>query len=204
MLLKNVAGQKITVYAWNTATNLPATGEAANITAQISKDGGASAATDDVNPTELDATNHKGKYIFDMAQAETNVDVLDLDPACSTTGIELHAYTIYTHDETKIDAVKAVTDILPRGIKKNVAFTFTFTMVLASDHATLSPGESITATRSLDHAAFAACTNVAAEIGSTGFYWITLEAAEMNADLTSFKATAPGCDDRIIHIPTVS
>ena len=59
---KNVASQKISVFAFNELTGAGETGDAANITAQISKDFAASAATNDVSPTELDATDHPGVY----------------------------------------------------------------------------------------------------------------------------------------------
>ena len=63
-MYKNVASQKIAVFAWDNANGLPKTGDAANISAQISKDGAATAATNDVAPTELDATDAKGVYLF--------------------------------------------------------------------------------------------------------------------------------------------
>ena len=84
-LYKNTDGQKLAVTAIDTSTGALKTGDAANITAQISKDGGASAATNDANPMELDATNHPGVYVFDMLQAETNADLISLY-AVSATG----------------------------------------------------------------------------------------------------------------------
>ena len=53
-MFKNIAGQKIAIYAWNAAEGTPKCNDAANIRAKISKDGGASVATNDVNPTQLD------------------------------------------------------------------------------------------------------------------------------------------------------
>ena len=53
----------------------PKTGDRLNITAQISKDGGASAPLNQTNPAELDATNQPGIYVFDLTQAETNADL---------------------------------------------------------------------------------------------------------------------------------
>ncbi|KKL54828.1 hypothetical protein LCGC14_2261530, partial [marine sediment metagenome] len=38
-MFKNVASQKIAVFAWDNANGVPMTGDAANITAQISIDG---------------------------------------------------------------------------------------------------------------------------------------------------------------------
>jgi hypothetical protein len=68
---KNKISQKVACFAYDSTDGSAKTGDAAQITAQISKDGAATAATNDVNPTELDATDAPGIYIFDMTQAET-------------------------------------------------------------------------------------------------------------------------------------
>lgn len=128
-MYKNVASQKIAVYAWDGANGTAKTGDAANITAQISKDGAASAATDDTNPTELDATDHPGVYIFDLTQAETNADLVVITPVSSTTDINFRPSIVYTDPvtptkagyinhsistiDTVVDAIKAVTDVIP-------------------------------------------------------------------------------------------
>lgn len=106
-IYKNQTGQKIAIYAHDKAADAPKTGDAANITAQISLDGGLSAATSDVNPTELDATNHPGIYLFDLSQAETNADLIILTASSSTAGIVIESVTVYTlpGSSTAIDAV---------------------------------------------------------------------------------------------------
>lgn len=92
-LYKNVASQKVIVFCYNKLTGDAATGRAATITANISKDAAAPAATNDVNPTEIGG----GLYAFDMTQAETNADLIALyaadsdanykaDPVVVTTG----------------------------------------------------------------------------------------------------------------------
>ena len=78
---KNTAGQKITVFAFNTTTAVPVTGDASNITANLSKDDGTPAAIADANPVEVAG----GFYSFDVTQAETNADKL-LVIASSITG----------------------------------------------------------------------------------------------------------------------
>jgi hypothetical protein len=93
---KNTAGQKFNVLAVNSATGLPVTGDAANITAQISLDSGAFAAIADTNPTELDATNAAGVYVFDLSQVETNGDVLTIVPSSATSNVQLDMLNIYT------------------------------------------------------------------------------------------------------------
>jgi hypothetical protein len=86
-MIKNVAGQKVAVFAWDSGAGAPKTGDQNNITAQISLDGGASAATNDVNPEQLDATNHPGVYIFNLLQAETNADMVIITPKSTTSGV---------------------------------------------------------------------------------------------------------------------
>lgn len=95
-LYKNVASQKVAVYAHDTAADAPKTGDAANITAQVSKDGGATAASNDTNPTELDATDAPGIYLFDLTQTESNCDLFILFAKSSTADIQLDAVVIYT------------------------------------------------------------------------------------------------------------
>jgi len=95
-LYKNVAGQKVAVFAWDTANSTEKTGDAGNITAQISKDGGATAASNDANPTELDATDAPGVYIFDLTQAESNADLFVLFAKSSTADIKIEPVVIYT------------------------------------------------------------------------------------------------------------
>ncbi len=96
--LKNTASQKFNVLAINAATSLPVTGDAANITAKISLDSGAFSAVTDTNPTELDATNAPGVYVFDLSQAETNGDVLTVVPSSSTANVQMDMLNIYTVD----------------------------------------------------------------------------------------------------------
>lgn len=101
-----------------------------------------------------------------------------------------------------IIAIKTQTDDQPAGVKKNVALDdFTFLMVNSADHFTPKTGLTITATISLDGAAFGACTNSAVEI-SSGVYKIDLTQAEMNADTITLKFTASGADQRTITILT--
>jgi|WetSurMetagenome_2_1015567.scaffolds.fasta_scaffold01970_3 hypothetical protein len=93
-LLKNSTGQKVPVYAYDAYAS-PITGDAANITTQLSKDYGVSGALTDTNPVELDAINHPGWYVFDLAQSETNADVLILTPTSTTPGVLFSPTVIY-------------------------------------------------------------------------------------------------------------
>lgn len=86
-MFKNVASQKLIVFAFDATTNLPKTGDAANITAYVSKDYGAITVLGDTSATEMDATNARGYYLFDLTQGETNADTLLFSAKSSTTNI---------------------------------------------------------------------------------------------------------------------
>lgn len=97
------------------------------------------------------------------------------------------------------DVNSAVTSI---GFKKNTAITdFEFLLVDGTDHVTPKTGMTVTATRSLDGAAFGACTNAVAEL-SNGIYVIDLAAGDLNANIVTFRFTAVGADDRYVTIKT--
>lgn len=95
-LHKNTASQKVLIFVWDTVEKAPKTGDAGNITAYISKDGAAVNQSNDVNPSEIDATNLKGVYAFDLLQAETNCDLFVLKAISSTTGIEIDPVIVFT------------------------------------------------------------------------------------------------------------
>jgi len=100
-MFKNVAG-KFYVLAVDVSTNLPKSGDAANITAYVMKDDGAVTALADTSATEVDATKAKGLYAFDGTQAETNADCLRISGKSSTANVVVIGYppTIYTRPTT--------------------------------------------------------------------------------------------------------
>lgn len=95
MLFKNVASQKIHVYAYDSTTGAAKTGDAGNITGYVSLDGTAN-AIDDTNPAEVDATNMPGLYVFDLTQAETNCDAFALVAKSSTANIRIEPIIGFT------------------------------------------------------------------------------------------------------------
>jgi len=115
---KNVASQKVLIYAHDTISDVAKTGDAANITAYISKDGGATAehTTPSANPTELDSTNMPGVYVFDLAQAETNCDDFVLYAKSSTSGVAIDVVKMVTTYEATLNAIKTITDALPDSV----------------------------------------------------------------------------------------
>ena len=82
---KNVAGQKWLVFAFNETDNTAKAGDAAQITGKIRKDHAGATAITDTNPTEIE----DGYYEFDLTQAETNADILDILPESSTGNIQV-------------------------------------------------------------------------------------------------------------------
>ena len=63
-------------------------------------------------------------------------------------------------------------------------------------------GLTITAQRSIDGAAFAACTNSAAEVAN-GLYKINLSASDLNGSVITLRFTATGGSDRLITVVMV-
>lgn len=95
MIFKNVASQKIRVFAFADAGHAsldpgePVTGDAAQITARTAVDNATLGASNDVNPAEVDATNAPGYYEFDPTQAETNGDIIEWYAKSSTAGVQV-------------------------------------------------------------------------------------------------------------------
>lgn len=265
-MFKNVASQKFIVFAFDSTTNTPKTGDAANITAYVSKDFGAVTVLGDTSATEMDATNAKGYYLFDATQGETNADALCVTAKSSTANIVVVGApaTIFTFPATGILApatagrtlvvdasgladantvklgpsgsgtaqtardigasvllstgtgtgqldftsgiVKAAVQSFAAGqgprMRKNVAFTaFPFVMTDSTNHAPAT-GKTVTVTRSLDLGAFAAGTLGAVSEVGVGVYGCDFGAGDTNANAILFRATATGCDDRLILIIT--
>ena len=71
------------------------------------------------------------------------------------------------------------------------------------DDTTKAPktGLTVTATRSIDGAAFASCANAVSEIGN-GVYKIDLAAADLNGDKIMFRFTGTDADDQLVEIFT--
>lgn len=86
-MFKNTSGQKLLVFAFDSTTNLPKTGDSANITAYVSKDYGSATVLGDTSATEVDSTNAKGYYLFDLTQSETDANTLIFTAKSSTANI---------------------------------------------------------------------------------------------------------------------
>lgn len=89
-------------------------------------------------------------------------------------------------------------------VKKNVAFNnFEFVMYDSTDHVTPKTGLTVTAERSIDGAAFAACANSATEVGN-GVYKINLATTDLNGDMITFRFTSAGADAMLVSMVTQS
>lgn len=86
-MIKNTSGQKLYVYVWDATTGLGKTGDASNLTAYVDKDYAGFNALGDTSATEVDSTNKKGLYQFDLTQGETNADTLTFFVKSSTSNI---------------------------------------------------------------------------------------------------------------------
>lgn len=96
----------------------------------------------------------------------------------------------------------AILAALPRVVRRNQGLNnFMFIMVSNVDHVTGVAGVVITATRSIDGAAFAPCANAAANIGF-GAYDIDLAAADVNGVAIMLRFTGAGVDTRFIEVLT--
>lgn len=105
-MLKNTPGQFWRVFAFNRLTGEPVTGDAANITAKLSINGGGANVMNDENPTETE----DGFYLFQLTQAETNGHDLAIYPASDTPGVTVIGVpgNLATIDPSPIAAAVAV------------------------------------------------------------------------------------------------
>jgi hypothetical protein len=131
-----IKGQSITVSytAWDTANGAPKTGDVANHTIYIIKDGTAGAATN--SPSEVDATNCPGEYKITLTAAEMTASTVVVCGESSTSDIQIIPVKIVTELgtlatlDTVADAIKAVTDNLPNsGALSSLAQETTLTAV---------------------------------------------------------------------------
>jgi hypothetical protein len=87
---------------WDLPNNAPKTGDAANITVRISKDGGAlTAATN--SPVEVDATNAPGLYRITLTASEMDANTVEVMPKSTTANTYCQTVIILT-ERVRIDA----------------------------------------------------------------------------------------------------
>lgn len=107
----------------DSATNLPKTGDAANLTCYVSKDHGALTALTDTTATEVNATNAPGLYDFDLTGPESDGHEVWYTGKSTTVGIILVPRVlnpIYSQAITEIPVV-AVDDLNSDAIDQMLA-----------------------------------------------------------------------------------
>lgn len=97
-MFKNVASQKVVLYAYNSTTGAPVTGltTGATFAPYVSINGAAPAALGTTTVTELDATNLPGWYAVQPSQGETNGDMLLFGGKSSTSNVYINGFPIFT------------------------------------------------------------------------------------------------------------
>lgn len=148
---------------------------------KISKNGGAEG-----NSTGSVVEVASGYYYYVAAQAE----------------LDTEGYLMIRLAKTNVRINVAIVQVGSTTFKRNKAFSnFCFKLVLASDHISPAVGITVVAQRSIDGAAFAGCANAVSEIGS-GWYKITLAAADLNGDVIALKFTEGTIDQRDFLLTT--
>lgn len=87
--------------------------------------------------------------------------------------------------------------------KRATAFTFVFP-IRGGDGQPVTGVAGLDSERSIDGAAFADCTNEATEIGTTGFYSLTLTAAEMTGDYITIQVKSTSYPTQGFFITTTT
>lgn len=95
-MLRNTAGQKLHVFAFDVTTGAAKTGDGANITAFVNKDYAGVTVLGDTTATELSSTNAPGWYQFDLTGGETDAIFLHFTAKSSTTNVSVVGARIYT------------------------------------------------------------------------------------------------------------
>lgn len=129
----------------------------------------------------VDGTNAPGQYR------------LDLSDAICATGVD----RVYIHLKGAANMAPVVKEIELKDrvntIRKNTALAaYMFKMVDATDLKTAETAVTVTATRSIDGAAFGACANSVTEVAS-GWYKIDLAAGDLNGNVIVLRFTGTGC-----------
>lgn len=116
-MIKNTAGQTITFLVIDTATNLPKTGDAANLTAYVTLDDVGPTILADTTAAEVSSTLAPGLYTFGLAQAETNATKAVFSAVSTTANVRVVPLTFYPSVEAAIlTAVNASSNSQARAI----------------------------------------------------------------------------------------
>jgi len=203
---KNVAGQKIGGQLVSATDGSAVT--SGTVTVYVTGDAGTQAA----GSVGAGACTHEGNgyWTYAPAQAETNYDLIAFTFVCagavpSTVQVFTLAATGVADIQARIPAALSADGYMKvaSNIKINTALAgFEFLMTDSTNHNPAT-GKTVTVTRSIDGAAFAAAANAVAEV-SAGIYKLDLSAADLNGKSVTFRATGAGCDDTFFTIVTTA
>lgn len=99
------------------------------------------------------------------------------------------------------DTVTTITNGQDRYQKNVAAADIPFVLVDSTDHVTRKTGITVTATRSIDGAAFGSATGTVSEVAN-GVYSFDASQADMNGNNIVFRFTGAACDPVELHIKT--
>lgn len=105
-LYKNVAGQRVCLYAWDSSANAPATGIAGSVTIYRSLDGAAPATTGLGAVTELSGANSPGSYCVTVDAGASNADHIAFT-ATGPANVSLAPVQVYPRTGTNAGQVVA-------------------------------------------------------------------------------------------------
>lgn len=160
-----------------------------------------------VIPTVSTLTGHTAQTGDSYARlgAPTGASIAaDIGTKASQTSVD----TIDDFLDTEVAAIKAKTDLLPEGIKKNTAFNNFHFMMFDSTTGAGKTGiadGSFTKKVIIDNGTQASLSGTITEVDSTNFpglYRISLTSGELNGDNVTFRFAATGAKDSEFTIKT--
>jgi hypothetical protein len=150
-------------------------------------------------------TSAKIPFDFSINQTGDSFSRLGAPTGASVSG---DIATIDDFLDTEITAIKAKTDLLPEGIKKNQALNdFQFAMMdSTTGQAKIGlVNAGFTKKETIDSATPVSLSGTVTEVNSTdvpGIYSIDLTAGELNGDIITLRFAASGCYDTVLTIKT--
>ncbi len=143
------------------------------------------------------------------ATGEAGLDLDNTSGTLAAAQIATGAITAAKFAADAIDAAALATDAVNEiaraiGIQKNTAKNdIEFLMIDSTDDISGKTGLTLTATRSIDAAAFGAITGSTAEVAN-GIYQLDASAADLNGDIITFRFTGTGANDTFLTLATVA
>ncbi len=156
---------------------------------------------------EIDATNMPGMYQIGVPNAAIAAGAKSVKLYIIGTGVAPIIAEIQLTAVDNQDAVRFGLSALPNGpmmFKKNQTFNNFSGIVMRSstDHITPAPALSVTASRSIDGAAFSGGTLGAVTAVGSGVYKMDIPAADLNGNNIVFLFTATGGDPLFVYAQT--